>query len=42
MGAKSMIKKERKGAAIAQWIRLRLPTYWPGVESQAHDLRFYH
>ena len=28
------------GAAIAQWIRLSLPTYYPGFESQAHHLRF--
>ena len=24
-----------RGAAIAQWIRLRLPSYRPGFESQA-------
>ena len=28
-------------AAIAQWIRLRLPFASPGFESQAHHLRFY-
>ena len=28
------------GAAIAQWIRLRLPSCRPGFESQAHHLRF--
>ena len=30
------------GAAIAQWIRLRLPSCRPGFESQAHHPRFYH
>ena len=30
------------GAAIAQWIRLRLPSRRPGFESQAHHLRFFH
>ena len=29
------------GAAIAQWIRLRLPSFCPGFESQAHHLCFY-
>ena len=29
------------GAAIAQWIRLRLPSCHPGFESQPHHLRFY-
>ena len=29
------------GAAIAQWIRLRLPSCRPGFESQAHHLRFF-
>ena len=29
-----------RGAAIAQWIRLRLPFCCPGFESQAHHLRF--
>ena len=29
------------GAAIAQWIRLRLPSYRPGFESQANHLRFF-
>ena len=33
---------EHRGAAIAQWIRLRLPSYHPGFESQAHYLCFYH
>ena len=28
------------GSAIAQWIRLRLPSCGPGFESQAHYLRF--
>ena len=27
--------------AIAQWIRLRLPSCSPGLESQARRLRFY-
>ena len=31
-----------RGAAIAQWIRLRLPSRRPGFESQAHHLRFFH
>ena len=30
------------GAAIAQWIRLRLPSCHHGFKSQAHHLRFYH
>ena len=30
-----------RGAAIAQWIRLRLPSWRPGFESQAHHLRFF-
>ena len=30
------------GAAIAQWICLRLPSCGPGFESQAHHLCFYH
>ena len=29
------------GAAIAQWIRLRLPSCHPGFESQAHHLHFF-
>ena len=29
------------GAAIAQWIRLRLPSCRPGFESQAYFLSFY-
>ena len=29
------------GAAIAQWIRLHLPSCCPGFESQAHYLCFY-
>ena len=29
------------GAAIAQWISLRLPFRCPGFESRAHHLRFY-
>ena len=31
-----------RGAAIAQWICMRLPSWCPGFESQAHHLRFYH
>ena len=34
-------KFEFWGAAIAQWIRLRLPSCRPGFESQAHHLRFH-
>ena len=30
-----------KGAAIAQWIRLRLPSYHLGFEPQPQHLRFY-
>ena len=30
------------GAAIDQWIRMRLTTCHPGFESQAHHLRIYH
>ena len=33
--------KDREGAAIAQWIRLRLPSCRPGFESQANHLSFY-
>ena len=29
------------GAAIAQWIRLRLPSCHPGVKSQVHHLCFH-
>ena len=29
------------GAAVAQWIRLRLPSCRPGFKSQAHHLRFF-
>ena len=29
------------GAAKAQWIRLHLPSYRPGFESQAYHLSFY-
>ena len=29
------------GAAIAQWIRLSLPSYYPVFESQTHHVRFY-
>ena len=31
-----------RGAAIAQWIRLRTRFCHPGFESQAHHLYFYH
>ena len=31
----------RRGAAIAQWIHLHLPSFCPGFKSQAHHLRFY-
>ena len=30
-----------RDAAIAQWIRLHLPSRHPGFESQAHQLCFY-
>ena len=30
------------GAAITQWIRLRLPSCHPGFDSQADHLNFYH
>ena len=30
------------GAAVAQWIRSRLPSCHPGFKSQAHHLRFFH
>ena len=30
-----------RGAAIAQWIHLRLPSWRFGFESQAHHLCFY-
>ena len=35
------LNKSIWGAAIAQWIRLRLPSCHPGFESQAHHLGFY-
>ena len=31
-----------RGAAIAQWIRLHLPSCRPGFESQAHHLCFFN
>ena len=31
-----------RGAAIAQWICLRLPFCCPGFEFQAHHLRFFN
>ena len=34
-------KTNTRGAAIAQWIRLRLPSCRPGFESQAHHQCFY-
>ena len=36
------LNKSIWGAAIAQWIRLRLPSCHPGFESQAHHLHFFH
>ena len=36
-----MYFKQDISAAIAQWIRLRLPSCRPGYESQAHHLRFF-
>ena len=30
------------GDAVAQWIRLQLPSCSPGFISQAHNLRFFH
>ena len=30
-----------RGAAVAQWIRLRLPSCRPGFDSQAHHLCFF-
>ena len=30
------------GAAIAQWIHLHLPFCRPRLESQGHQLHFYH
>ena len=35
------IVKNNRGAAIAQWNRLRLPSCRPGFESQASHLRFF-
>ena len=32
---------QKRGAAIAQWIRLHLPSCHPGFESQAQHLSFY-
>ena len=32
---------ENRGAAIAQWICLRLQSCRPGFESQVHDLYFF-
>ena len=34
-------KPNVRGAAVAQWIRLRFPSYCPGFEFQANHLRFY-
>ena len=36
-----MLKIVLGGAAVAQWIRLRLPSCRPGFKSQAHHLRFF-
>ena len=33
--------KETRGATMAQWICLRLPSCRPGFKPQAHHLRFY-
>ena len=38
IGKKCKEEKERLGAAIAQWIHLRLPSCRPGFDSR----RFYH
>ena len=35
-------KKRNGGAAVAQWIRSRLPSCRPGFDSQAHHLRFFN
>ena len=35
------IKHWRRGAAIVQWIHLRLPSCCPGFESLANHLSFY-
>ena len=41
-GCQLGIKSQGKlGAAIAQWIRLRLPSCRPGFESRACPLRFF-
>ena len=41
-GMAHFIKKSNKlGAAVAQWIRMRLPSCRPGFESQAQHLCFY-
>ena len=34
-------KELTQGAAVTQWIRLRLPSCRPGFKTQAHYLRFY-
>ena len=38
----SFVIIHRRGAAIAQWICLRLPSCRPGFESQVHHLHFFH
>ena len=35
------LKSKLRGATIAQWIRLRLPSCCPRFKSQAHQLRFH-
>ena len=37
----AVAKIDLRGAAIAQWIRLRLPSCHPGFESQARHLCFF-
>ena len=41
-GKLGVFLKKIGGAAITQWIRLRLPSCHPGYDSQAHHLCFYH
>ena len=36
------LPKIERDAAIAQSIHLHLPSCYPGFESQAHHLHFYH
>ena len=39
-GSSSSTTTLRRGAAIAQWIHLRLPSWSPGFKSKAHNLSF--